>query len=292
MIPYHPRMGRRPRSITLVAFAIAVAAVPLGVGLTPAPDDDDPATAIERTVMHDDPLVGLWSVAAPDGRDDGVRFYYFHGNGQGLYRYGRVGYTNTNSFDYTTDGDVLRLSFRKTGARHEIRFAIRDDGGRTSLVLEEDPKNHGGGTYVRRRSEPVAPHEACDSPAPAGRMWLDRVGFATGGYGFGLYQLRCAGIDGRGTGWFHRGDFDDWTTEALVYRMHDGRLELQFATTEDDEWTSFSIGGSPRTMRVTNDPRDFWHTHDYVDVGPSFGAAAIDETVAGPAEPLLWALPG
>lgn len=284
-------MGRRPRLLTLVAFAAAVAAVPLCVGDTTS-DDDANAPVTDRTVeTEDDPLVGLWSVPSPDGRSDGVRFYYFHGNGQGLYRYGRVGYTNTNSFDYTIDGDVLRLVFRKTGARHAIHFAIREDSGATSLVLDHDPRNPSGGTYVRRRSEPVAPHEACDAPAPAGRMWFDRVGFATGGYGFGLYQLRCAGIDGRGTGWFHRGDFDDWTTEALVYRMHDGKLELQFATTEDDEWTAFTVGGSPRTMRVLNDPRDFWHSHDYVDVGPSFGAAQIDETIAGPAEHLSWALP-
>lgn len=299
MIPYHPRMAPRPRPLVLAAFAAAVAAVPLAATVAPGSCDDDRATIVpsdDGGTDPDDPLVGLWAVPAPDGRDDGVRFYYFHGNGQGLYRYGRVGFTNTNSFDYSVDDGVLRLVFRKTGARHEIPFAIREGAGGTSLVLAHDPRNPDNAAYVRRRSEPVAPHEACNAPMPAGRMWFDRVGFATGGYGFGMYQLRCAGIDGRGTGWFHRGDFDDWTTEALVYRIHDGRLDLQFATTHGDEWTSFTIGASPRTMRVANDPRDFWHSHDYVDVGPSFGAAtgdasAIDETIAGPFEQLSWAPP-
>jgi hypothetical protein len=286
-------MARRPRPFVLAAFATAVAAVPLAASIAPCDDDRPVAIRDERPAEHDDPLVGLWAVPSPDGREDGVRFYYFHGNGQGLYRYGRVGFTNTNSFDYSVDGDVLRLVFRKTGARHEIPFTIREDSGGASLSLAHDPKNPRNATYVQRRNEPVAPHEACNAPLPAGRMWFDRVGFATGGYGFGMYQLRCAGIDGRGTGWFHRGDFDDWTTEALVYRIHEGRLDLQFATSHDDEWTSFTIGASPRTMRVANDPRDFWHSHDYVDVGPSFGSHddVIYETVAGPLAQLSWAPP-
>jgi len=107
-------------------------------------------------------------------------------------------------------------------------------------------------------------------------MWIDLRAYATGGRGFSLYQLRPAGIDGRGVGWFHRGDFDDWSTEALTYRIAGDRLELSFSLAGQQEATSFTVrteDDGTRWLELADDPRDFWHSHRYRDVGPSFGAA-------------------
>src|SRR5688500_5790122 len=39
-----------------------------------------------------DALTGIWSRYEPGGLGAPLRFYYFHGDGHGLYRYGKVGY--------------------------------------------------------------------------------------------------------------------------------------------------------------------------------------------------------
>lgn len=274
-----PRLGRP----LLAAFALAVAAVPLATHDWRACSDPQQSTATE--IAAPDALVGLWSAHPRGGDGEPLRFYYFHGDGHGLYRYGRVGASNTNSFDYTIDGDVVTIVFRKTGARHAVRFAIEPGEGTPVLVLDGDPRAGGRRRYAQQRPDPIehAGDPPCMGAPVAGRLWLDRTAYATGGYGFGLYQLRCAGIDGRGTGWFHRGDFDDWTTESLVYRIVDDRLELQFATTAGVEITRFVVGaGDPRTLELATDPRDFWHAHRYVDVGASFGW--ITEPALAPAQ--------
>ncbi len=107
-------------------------------------------------------------------------------------------------------------------------------------------------------------------------MWIDLQRYATGGQGFALYQLRDAGIDGRGTGWFHRGDFDEWNTEALVYRVQGEQLTLSFAHEGRTYRTrvTFDQGAEPPRLALTHDPRDFDHAHTYVDAGPSFGRQA------------------
>ncbi len=289
----------------LVAFAAIVLAMPWLAHDERATDSDrsrdraapvPPGEASSIAAVAHDPLVGLWSAFRPGGDGEPVRFYYFHGDGHGLYRYGRVGATNTNSFDYAVDGDVVTLEFRKTGARHRVHFAIESGDHGRALVLDGDPKTGGRARYDLVRPDPVAPHEACAGAPVAGRMWMDRTGFATGGYGFGLYQLRCAGIDGRGTGWYHRGDFDDWTTESLIYRIAGDRLELQFATGSRLESTPFVVAGDDvRTLTLTADPRDFWHGHRYVDVGASFGSAALDFATPGstlPADATAEFIPG
>lgn len=251
----------------ICTFALAVLAVPFAVRWS-SPAEDAAAA------RGSDPLVGLWSAHAPGGAGEPVQFYYFHGDGHGLYRYGRVGSTNTNSFDYTVNGDVVTLTFRKTGARHDVHFEIERGATVPVLVLADDPRAGGQRRYALQRQDPVE-HDAtgeCFGAPVAGRLWLDRTSYATGGYGFGLYQLRCGGIDGRGTGWFHRGDFDDWTTESLVYRIAGNEIELQLANTAATERTRFTVrGAEPRVLELASDPRDFWHAHRYVDVGPSFG---------------------
>jgi hypothetical protein len=163
------------------------------------------------------------------------------------------------------------LHFRKSGVGWHVPFAIEPDAdGRDRLVLATDPRGEGRGVYVRTRRDPVTHLDA--AAGVGGRMWLDRTAFATGGYGFALYQMRPAGIDGRGTGWFHRGDFDDWSTESLVYRMEGGRIELAFEATGERHTSRFTVEpGDPAKLVLDEDPRDWWHSHRYIDVGPSFG---------------------
>jgi hypothetical protein len=251
----------------LAIYGAAVLAVPIVVtSHREAPEIAEPAPV-------DDPLVGLWAEPAADG-EDRVRFYYFHGDGHGLYRYGKRASTYTNSFDYTVDGDTVELHFRKSGIGWRVGFAIEPDAsGRDRLVLATDPRGEGRGVYVRMRRDPVT-HEAA-TPGVGGRMWFDRASYATGGYGFALYQLRAAGIDGRGTGWFHRGDFDDWSTESLVYRMTGDRMDLAFEATGEIHSTRFALEPrDPATLVLHEDPRDWWHVHRYLDAGPSFGEHA------------------
>lgn len=279
---------RGPRPLALVAFAAAVAAVPWlvahhraspSIAATPieARLDDAPARAAE------DPLVGLWSAHEPGVAGTPVRFYYFHGDGHGLYRYGRVGATNTNSFDYELHGDELELRFRKTGARHRVRIALEQGEHVRTLVLEHDPRAGGRQRYAQARATPVE-HGVAAAGVP-GRMWIDHRRFDTGGEGFALYQLRGAGIDGRGTGWFHRGDFDDWTTESLTYRIAGDAIELEFAAGDRHTTTFTYQPGEPAVLELREDPRDFWHPHRFRDGGPSFGMLTPTRTAALDAAP-------
>jgi hypothetical protein len=297
--------GRLPCPAAMGLYAIAVILVPLGLagelpsGSCPEPvrvaaqarvqprtldDARSEASAAPADAARQRALSGLWWRYEPGVSGEPVRFYYFHGDGTGLYRYGRIGLTNTNSFDYDVIGDRLVLEFRKSGERHEVAFTLehgREHGGdRDWLELREDPREPGASTRYFRRSEaiasPGADASAALGPAPAGHMWIDLQRHATGGQTFALYQFRGVGIDGRGTGWFHRGDFDDWSTEALAYRIVGDRLELDFTLADQVELTAFTVrtdADGRRWLELADDPRDFWHPHRYVDMGPSFGAA-------------------
>ncbi len=287
-------------------YAAAVVLVPLGLGGSPesGPDGpaEPPAIAVPvgpaasldpgaTTSEQRQPLDGLWWRYEPAGEGERVRFYYFHEDGTGIYRYGRVGLTYTHSFDYEVRGDVLVLDFRKTGEHHEVRFTLEAGGGeegRDWLELHDDPEEAGSTRYYRESgaggSTPLDLDPSADlGPAPAGHMWIDLRRYATGGQGFSLYQLRPAGIDGRGVGWFHRGDFDEWSTESMTYRIVGGRIELRFALDGRLETSPFSVtkdAEGSRWLALEDDPRDYWHAHRYMDLGPSFGAALAPADVA------------
>jgi hypothetical protein len=287
MLPY-----RTPRMCALVAlYAAAVLAVPMVFGpRTGEAVLEHPAAAEASDADAVRALSGIWWRYEQGAEGDSVRFYYFHGDGKGLYRYGRIGHTHTHSFDYDVRGDRLTLSFRKSGARHEVRFRIEREEGRDWIALEGDPREPleaGPTRYFRESAQtirsPAIAHPSPETgPAPAGHMWIDQTRYATGGYGFSFYQFRPAGIDGRGVGWHHRGDFDDWSTESLVYRIHADRLELWFPLTGEHHETGFSITrqGDERRLTLHADPRDFWHVHTYVDAGVSFGSHAITQARA------------
>lgn len=280
------------RGPALGLYATAVILVPLG--LSPPSRAPQPSRGAAVATVEPSPvspvadatetraLSGIWWRYEAGLQGEPVRFYYFHGDGTGLYRYGKVGLTNTHSFDYDVVDGRLVLDFRKSGEHHEVPFTLRlgrDGGeGRDWLELRDDPREPGSTRYFRESDAIVEPgvHPSADvGPAPAGHMWIDLQQHATGGRGFVLYQLRAAGIDGRGVGWFHRGDFDDWSTEALTYRIVGERLELHFSLAGQSEVTAFVVrsqGEGARWLELADDPRDFWHPHRYLDVGPSFGA--------------------
>lgn len=231
-----------------------------------------------------DVLRGLWMRYDRRGEGDPLRFWYFHGDGKGLYRYGKVGLAHTHSFDYAVDGDLLDLRFRKSGERHHSRVRLERDGaGDQWLVILDDPREAG----ARYRFVPSDLGEALtDAPEPelagAGelgdRIWIDYRNYATGGAGFAMYQLAAPAIDGRGVGWFHRGDFDDWSTESLTYRVDGERLELFFDLREEPAVTPFALvpgEDGARTLVLDADPRDYWARHVYKDGGRSFGTEAF-----------------
>jgi len=307
----------------LTSTALGAAALVAAVRPPPAPREPRPApaaiaidaaihdTAHARATEADAPgaddaddaaLRGLWS-RFPDagGHDDApVAFYYFHDGGIGLYRYGRIGHNTTNSFHWKTEGNDIELRWNKTGTTHRFGHRVDRSGERPVLLLEDDPKNPSvaGSRYTfvpAPLGHAIAPDMGSDD-APVlsanhktlerldNRLWMDLQKYATGGMGFSLYQLRPQGIDGRGTGWHHVGDFDDWSTEQLTYRATTtpegrGTLELLFSLRGERATTAVQMargrapdGGSQRTLTLQQDPRDFGGAHTYVDAGPSFAS--------------------
>lgn len=279
------RLHRR-RALTRVVPIAALVGGTLAAGWAMRPVERVQAPAVAH---RDTPpaevaaLAGIWWRYEAASSGERIRFYYFHGDGTGLYRYGRAGLTNTHSFDYDVEGDDLLITFRKTGDRHVVRFRLERRTGepaRDRLTLYDDPREPGATTYFRTSERTVEgePELAANAEAgngPGGRMWIDLRKYATGGRGFSMYQFRPPGIDGRGTGWFHRGDFDDWSTESLTYRISGDRIELTFELSGERAQTRFEIAGEDEDRRflLADDPRDFWHEHAYRDAGPSFGQA-------------------
>ena len=263
-------------------------------------------TCPEDQVVADAPaidarLAGLWQRFETLHEGDPMRFYFFHPDGFGIYRYGKVGLTNTHSFDYSGADGVVDLRFRKTGEADAVGYRFEQSAGRTWLVLAGDPRE--GAAEVRyfrpegpgsqfwpegpnhiEGSEPMpcalgplTLADLADSNPPTGalgnRLWGEEVRYATGGMGFSIYQLQPQAIDGRGVGWHHRGDYDEWTTESLTFRQQGGRLALAFPLRHEVASTSLALwtgSDGVRRLRIDEDPRDFWRPHTYRDMGPSF----------------------
>ena len=245
----------------------------------------------------DQRLVGLWQRHEALREGDPLRFYYFHPEGFGIYRYGKVGLTNTHSFDYDASQGLVDLRFRKTDRTHAVRYRFEHRDGREWLVLAGDPREDGPeiryfrapdasaacldadlpGHVLKDRTVPDGPMAAAAGGGLGGRLWGEEERYATGGMGFAIYQLQPQAIDGRGVGWFHRGDYDEWVTESLTYRQQGERLALDFTLRHDSQTTTAELRPGPdgvRRLTLETDPRDFWRGHTYRDMGPSFACAS------------------
>jgi len=243
----------------------------------------------------DERLAGLWQRYEVLSEGDPLRFYFFHPDGFGIYRYGKVGLTNTHSFDYQASQGVADLRFRKTDRTHVVRYRIEEEAGREWLVLAGDPREDlpevryfrapdaraacldGGlaGPDLKDRSQGAASEALAG--ALGGRLWGEEQRYATGGMGFAIYQLQPQALDGRGVGWFHQGDYDEWSTETLSYRQQGERLTLGFALRHEAHNTVIEVRPGPdgvRRLGLASDPRDFWRPHTYRDMGPTFACAA------------------
>lgn len=264
-------------SVPMLARAPELA--PAAVDFEDVPEDICPADAVDPA------LLGVWHRYDALAEGDRMRFYFFHEGGFGLYRYGKVGLTNTHSFDYSADGRALELTFRKTGERRRVPYRLDERDGRTWLVLDDDPREPGGARYFKAPAAqqgavcsdmPWKPgpkeHAPSASPMIGGRLWGEEQRYPTGGMSFSIYQLQPQAIDGRGVGWHHRGDYDEWTTETLTYRQRGDRLALSFPLRHDGGDTAISVTGEgdDRHLHLADDPRDFWRPHTYRDMGPTF----------------------
>ena len=283
------------------AFVVFAAATAVGGLIHLASGRSPPSSTAPAEVLH-----GLWSrTEFPVGDETApVAFYYFHEpssaeGGIGLFRFGKIGHNTTNSYDWIVDGADLRLRYKKTGEQQALRFRVEGSGNGRVLVFDEDPKSPGraGARYrfITEDSEAgLAPDlfgGLLDDPAStedsafgkgrvAGRMWIDVRRFATGGSEFSLWQFRPAGIDGRGTGWHHVGDFDDWSTEALSFRETGAVLDLQFSLRREKASTGVRLEdrGGTRFVTLASDPRGFWAERSFQDAGPSFGAFFVEHS--------------
>lgn len=243
-------------------------------------------------------IQGLWSkypasasVQEPlslESLQNPVQFYYFHTDGIGLFRYGKVGLNNTHSYDYRVTDDALTFEYRKTGETYRTQFSIKEEGGRTFLHLATDPKDASAPTYVKV-SGPMS-HSTATEPMDStgwGRMWTHLTEYKTGGLGFFIYQLHEPEEQGTGIGWFHQGDFDNWSTESLTYQILGDQLQLSFGLRREQGLTGFRVVESEqgRVLRLQTDPRNFWFPQFYLDAGRSFS-----QTDDGFSSPLLLQL--
>ncbi len=280
--------------VAAVAAVVVAVTVTVTRALEPAPPAATPLEVSDAGEICDAAVVGMWQRDPAHQVGDSLRFYYFHPAGYGLYRYGKVGLTNTHSFDYDAGDGSLSLQFRKTGSAHTVRYHLENDGEREWLVLRGDPREDAEEVRYFKVAAgattcnfgPLAPIAGADllSPEPAqaqwegaigGRLWGDVRHFKTGGLGFAIYQLQPQALDGRGVGWFHRGDYDEWTTETLHYRQRGDDLVLDFPLQHDHQLTTITrtrAEDDTRHMILATDPRDYWRPHDYADMGPTFAA--------------------
>lgn len=228
-----------------------------------------------------DSLHGMWSQTEAVKTGDPVRFYYFHPGSIGLFRYGRMGLTYTKSFHYTVEEDVVAITFLKSGETHRVKYELR--GSPKALVLHGDPVMGGDQTY--RLKPPAA--SVATAEHPLSRMWTHKTKDGQGQEGFHMYQLQAPALDGRGVGWYHEGDFREWSTETLHYRKTGAQFFLTYDLRAETHVTTLTLGedAQGRYFELAEDPRNFWHGRRYGDGGPGFSLTL--ET-----EPMPYFVPG
>ncbi len=241
--------------------------------------DEEEKSIAPQDAAAEKALLGLWSRF--DGREDGkpLRFYYFHDGGIGLYRYGRVGLNNTHSYAYAADGKTLKLTFKKTGKKASTSYRIIEEDGRQVLLLQSDPYEPTTVRYYKEMGPMETAETASPSPAKPGfdRMWTHVDKFVTGGMEFSIYQFKPPALDGRGVGWHHRGDFNNWSTETLFYRRDGNGITLVFPQRKEHASSTLRIEthDGKRVMSLDSDPRNYWQSTTFVDGGRAFSAEAM-----------------
>lgn len=237
----------------------------------PAPVASAP-TAVPEAKLQ---LSGLWERTDLPEKDD-VRFYFFHPSGIGLYRFGKLGLNHTHMFRYVQAGSKLAIVFSRSGEHHEMTVSQRRRGEASFITLSDDPREGGKAMSYRRRPMPNAQDLDFDA-APTGfdRMWIHTLRSQKGADAFAMYQFQKPDASGRGNGWFHHGDYDEWTTESLNYVKRGQTLELNFELMRQRTQTRFELSRSAdgRLLRLERDPRGFWQQRRFLDQGPSFAMA-------------------
>ena len=221
---------------------------------------------------------GMWSKFTPGNDTDPTRFYYFHDGGIGLFRYGKRGLNQTNSYTYQVDDKTIRFRMVKSGDVFESEYSVDKEGNATWLTIKRDPRMGGEQRYkyVPAPAKVGYGYGAnADKDHPFARLWIQTSKDSKGQETFRLYQLEAPTLDGRGIGWYHEGNYEDWTTEALSYRKTDGKLELYFPVRDERITTRMNEGrgqDGKRFIHLAEDPRNFWHPRSYKDGGPGFTA--------------------
>ena len=235
--------------------------------------DETPTVSIfGHSGEQDAALTGIFYSVAPSKDDlhSDLRFYYFHGNGIGLLRYGKVGLNNTESYHYETKDDVLSLRFNKTGQVVQTRYVIAESEGKTTLQLPDFVYQHD--RELIKETAPNLRHLNWPQGQSLDRMWTMLQQSAEGKISFKMYQLRKADDTGHGAGWYHEGDFDNWYTERLEFHRGESEMTFHFGLKNEKAQTPYAhVTDAPTPMLVFDkDPRHFWATTHYVDGGESF----------------------
>lgn len=231
-----------------------------------------PVVMFGHSGSEDTALTGIFYSVTPtkDDLHSDLRFYYFHGNGIGLLRYGKVGLNNTESFHYETTDDVLSLRFNKTGHVVQTRYALTETEGKTLLTLPDfvDQKDR----ELIKETSPNLSLLNWPQGKSLDRMWTYLLQSADNHLSFKMYQLRKADDTGHGEGWYHEGDFDNWYTEHLKFYRGETEMTFHFGLkNEKAETTYVHVTDATTPMLVLEkDPRHFWTTTHYMDGGESF----------------------
>ncbi|MBI3893288.1 MAG: hypothetical protein HY303_17355 [Candidatus Wallbacteria bacterium] len=97
-------------------------------------------TAANHKELTGDP----WYSRRADKVGEYFTFYFFNPDGDGIYRFGKLGKVLTERYSWKVSGGRLTLKFRNTGEKFTTGFRVSPaDGGRKRLTLEKDPREHG-----------------------------------------------------------------------------------------------------------------------------------------------------
>ncbi|NJK88554.1 MAG: hypothetical protein HC923_03580 [Myxococcales bacterium] len=215
-------------------------------------------------------LRGIWD---REGASDlkRVDFYYFHQGDLGLFRFGTTDRNHTEMFRFKKTWRGLEISFKRTGERafSKMQLVERPDG-RRALVLESDPRNGGRRTTYVHRAAPTSQLVPAAKDDFA-RMWMHRRPRLHGGLDFRIYQFQPANASGHGRGWYHEGDYDEWTTESLTYHKGQDTLHLRFDEPREIAASPYQLNRSRKAavLGLDADPRWFGRPSRFEDTGPT-----------------------